>query len=189
MREANAAFGRIALISLILVAVFELLARAAISKVSIGPFEIADLSLVQKGLPVAVAYAFYDYMSIGNYIVACFVLHNAVLEYTSPEMINRRLDYFLAPRAHSLTGSELFTDFPGKRSFTNYASNYFFLVTAFLGAAFQVYAYYVLFRQFHFTDVLVWVGLALSVFFLIYGISAFRDFEFKINEYMEACLS
>jgi hypothetical protein len=52
--------GKSVLLGMLAAILFELLARAAVEKASIGPFEVKDLSLFRLALPVVIAYSFYE---------------------------------------------------------------------------------------------------------------------------------
>src|SRR6185503_5027496 len=58
--KAESRFHRAALLIFFLSIVFELLTRAAISEVTLGPFKVNDFTLIQKVLPIAIAYLYYE---------------------------------------------------------------------------------------------------------------------------------
>jgi hypothetical protein len=60
MREVSSRMGKSVLLAVLAAILFELLARAAVEKASIGPFEVKDLSLFRLALPVVIAYSFYE---------------------------------------------------------------------------------------------------------------------------------
>ena len=59
-RDLSSAFGKSITHSLMVIAAFELLLRSALNSASLGPFEISDLSLVEKALPILGSYLYYD---------------------------------------------------------------------------------------------------------------------------------
>jgi hypothetical protein len=168
--------------SLVLAALFELLSRAAVRKVSVGPVEIGDLSLIQKALPVIIAYQFYDFMSLTEYTLSCALVHSRIMSRYYPAIEAARLDYFIVPRDPSILGSDLFADKSlgsTGNSLTGRLSTYLGFTVGFGIAVFEVYAYYRLFRQFHFSDLIVWITLTLTVFFVLYGLAVVIKFLAK----------
>jgi len=147
-REAVSSFGRTAILTVILIVIFELLLRAAISKASIGPFEISDLSLIRIAIPVAVAYNFYDLASLTYYILAFDTLYGNLMRVHYPLLAATRLDYFLSPRSPSLTGSDLFGHVSPNKTFIGRVSDYLGLSVVVGFVAFEIYAYYVQFTRF-----------------------------------------
>ena len=181
-RSATSSVAKAITLLLLLAALFEMLARAAITKVSVGPFEVGDLALIQKALPAIIAYQFYDLQCQIAYITACGLVSRVAMERYYPELINSRLDYFLLPRNSSLLGSTLFADHMGpghsenwnvSRPLTQRFSLYMGFVIILYAVLFEIYAYWRLFTQFSFRDPIVWATLLLSFFFVIYALIIF----------------
>src|SRR5215207_4740111 len=64
LRDTQTQFRRTMLLLIFVILLFELLARASVREVSIGPLKLSDYSLLYKLLPLAIAYLYYELNSI-----------------------------------------------------------------------------------------------------------------------------
>jgi hypothetical protein len=146
---------------------FELLSRAAVAKASLGPFEIRDLSLVQKILPVMIAYLFYDLSNLYYQDSQYSAIHELLLKTTHKDFQDADLDLYLEPRVASMyhpAGLRRAYDRP-----LYYFTTFIWLVGLFGITAFQVYAFYQNFQVFGVDDVLTWFTLGIAILFTSFG--------------------
>ena len=146
---------------------FELLSRAAIATASIGPFEIKDLSLVQKLLPVMIAYFFYDLANLYYQHSQYLTVHELVVRVTHKDFQEADLDLYLEPRVTSMYHPAWL-----RREYDRplyYFTTLIWLIGLFGITAFQIYAFYRNFRTFGFDDLLNYVSLAVAVLFMSFG--------------------
>ena len=167
-REALAATGRTAILIIAFMLVFELLTRSAIEKISIAGFEVNDLSLIQRAIPLIIAYFFYDLVNLillqGDHRAA----HGELLKILHRDIWDTELDMLLWPRTPSL----LRTSRLGRKETRLDALFQSSLTVAvvFAGILFEVYAFYIQFGLYGFKDILVWITVVLSVAFVAYGL-------------------
>lgn len=106
-REVTTGIGRVITSVLLLMAAFELLVRASIEKVSIGPLELGDLSLLRKALPVVIAYYFYDLVTKYSQDLVYSNVENTMLEILHKDIVDYDLGGVLEPVGHPIQGMEL----------------------------------------------------------------------------------
>jgi hypothetical protein len=100
-REASTAMGRCAILIILSIITFELLARGAIEKASFAGLELKDLSLVRKALPVLTAYLYYDWIVLWIRVGDVQAVHAVILEGLRPKIAEKDLNLFLEPRLQS----------------------------------------------------------------------------------------
>jgi hypothetical protein len=167
-RESLAATGRTAILIIALMLVFELLTRSSIEKISIAGFEINDLSLIQRAIPLIIAYYFYDLINLillqGDHRAA----HGELIRILHRDIWDTELDMLLWPRTPSL----LRTSRLGRREtkLDTLFQSALTVAVVFAGIMFEAYAFYIQFRIFGFKDVLVWITVILSIAFTAYGL-------------------
>jgi hypothetical protein len=103
-REAEGDFSRNILIMVLLGGGYELLARASIEKVTIGPFEVSDVSLIRRILPVLIAYYFYDACAANLRRHEMYDLGGLLFKKLFPSISQYDLEYYFSPRQSSLFG-------------------------------------------------------------------------------------
>jgi hypothetical protein len=181
-REVNSAISRVLVLTLLPAGVFELLVRAAVEKVSFGGFEITDVSMIGKILPLLIACNFYrlsgllaaedDYRAV--YQIATRLLHQKVYD--------QDLEYFLMPQALSVHRPTSFSIYTNRSRFDqvfNRVSMVFAYSIYFAIIVFEMYAFYFQFRRLHIEDFLLWMTLGLSFLFIAGALGIFlkRIFE------------
>lgn len=153
-------------------ALFELLTRASIQKVSLAGFEISDLSGVRKVLPLLVAYYLYEIVFYGRANLDYQEAHRGVLDSTQLGLIEKGLDYFLEPQEAAIAGSRLF----GSGGLANRLSEMISGVILFGIIAFEIYAFRSELILAHWTSPFIWVLLAVSAFLVAMAvITAFHQ--------------
>jgi hypothetical protein len=168
-KDVPFAIGRSITRALVLIAIFELLVRGGIDKASVSGLEITDLSLLRLAIPALVAYHFYDIIAMSLIHLDFEAVHKKVLEIAQPGLAKTGLGYFHQPRQPSVVGASFFNGGPGRlSSFITKTGDVLFLGLLGLLIAFQYYAYTKQLEEFPHTF-MIWVALAISVFFTGYG--------------------
>jgi hypothetical protein len=168
-KDAEADSGRCLSRMFLALVAFELITRTAITKVSIAGFQLANLALIQKFLPVVVSYYFYELTQLSirgsDYQDLFFYVSSKVW----PALSRYDLDEALAlPRKvyafnPSLLGRENEKALQVTRRVLALAS---FLAIPLI----EIYMYYQVFHQYHFSDVISWISLAASLILLWYSV-------------------
>jgi hypothetical protein len=166
-RDVCSSIGRTVSFIVLLAGAFELLSRAAIAKASIGPFEIKDLSLVQKILPVFIAYFFYDLGNLYYQYSQFWTVHELLMKATHKDFQDADLDMYLEPRVTSIYHPAWL-----RREYDR-PLHYFTTLIWFVGlfgiTAFVVYAFYRNFRLYGFGDTLNYISLGVAILFMSFG--------------------
>jgi hypothetical protein len=166
-RSVDLALGRSITITMLIIVVFELLARSAINKVVVSGFEIKDLTLIRTALPVLVAYYFYDLSNL-LYMDSDFEkIHSRIVEILHRDVSDENLDYFLRPRQPSILGALLL----GRDNKAVGLLNSALGISLYAGIVlYEVYAYYLEFTRLKTTLPLLITALVLSALFIFYGL-------------------
>ena len=156
---------------LLLMVVCELLLRSLVAELSFAGLKVSDLSLVQKALPLGIAYAYYALLSIVAYRRLLEEVHDKIFRMTMPALFKHNLQWF----AHPPTPFHLDTIFE-------------ISLGGFLGKAFSImrmpfifvivvgppaYIIYVLFRYFSLygmNDYYLWGSAVGSFLFMLQGV-------------------
>lgn len=168
MREVSSRMGKSVLLAVLAAILFELLARAAVEKASIGPFEVKDLSLFRLALPVVIAYSFYEITLLVLQFYEFETAYIAAYSNLYEDAAARDLEYFVllimpahfAPRTYDTYRHDAPSDLLVTMQFLTVVIVYL-SVLAFLG-----YAYYIQFRFFHFGNIAVWITVVINAYFL-----------------------
>ena len=99
-RHITAAHTRDVVLILFLGAVFELMARSAITRVSIGPFEVGDIPVVFKILLLFVGYLLYDVAILDTWHALMESAHGHLMRLAHPKVRSADFDWLLVPRVH-----------------------------------------------------------------------------------------
>jgi hypothetical protein len=172
LRDLSSAFGRSLTLVLLIMAAFELLSRAAVGGVNIGPFEVSDLSLVQVALPVIGSYLFYDIQNIVIRGGEVNGVYRRLLERLHPNVAQSDLLILIAPHRSSLIPQRI----PGAKPSGLHARLSLLLYTSLMLAVplWLIYAFIVLFYRFHLSSVMVWVASVVSFLFVVLGFAVLR---------------
>src|SRR4051794_10949967 len=105
IREAlNVADGRLIKLSgtmIVLIATFEFIARAAIAEASFGGLKVTDLSLIQKLLPVLVAFLASRLVAITAVRAILLAAYNEMFRRIAPKMYENHLEALSFPPSFS----------------------------------------------------------------------------------------
>jgi hypothetical protein len=91
----------------LLIAVFELISQAAIERISLGGFQISNLSLIHKALPVVIAYFTYAYYQSGIDLADLNGVYYAVSKLVQPKLHRNQFDRVILAKPHPLTFSSV----------------------------------------------------------------------------------
>ena len=95
--------------------IFELLNKAVIQEITLGPIKITDITIIQKLIPVIVAYIYYEQMSYfimrGFYIE----LHNVIILENYKSIVDNNLENFFFP-VSTYTTNNLLLRLSGKKN-------------------------------------------------------------------------
>jgi hypothetical protein len=162
---------RSALLLVVTAIAFELINQAAIAGAQIGPFQVRDLSLVQKALPVMSAYLAYDAVSLGLRYVYSWQVYQGILRLTHEPVWLAWLDTLLRPPTSSLLGPPPLALQAGGRLDRLAFMLSRGLRSVALGSSVVVEAYMFvrLFQRFGPDDIVLWASAALSAGFFVYA--------------------
>jgi hypothetical protein len=169
MKDIAEAQRRSVFLAVLIAATMELFNRAAVSNVQVGPFQISDLSLIRKFLPVLFAYLIYDLVVLGLRYLQSWAVWAEIVRSFDEALSASGLERLLLPIGGSLYGP-LFFPKRGRpeavvSSFTT-ALRWGSLV---LPVIIEVYAIGRLFAGFGVDDFLVWLSAIISAAFLAYA--------------------
>jgi hypothetical protein len=175
-RDCHAAIERNSTMILVLAVVFELLSRAAIGKASLGPFEVKDFTPVQLGLPVIIAYLFYRLWLANDLRLIVRQVHDEVIRVTRKDIYNNGMHLPIAPLRSAILAigfamPRLHSE--RKRRFVRNLTTPLTLIFALGFLVFEGYAYYILFRSLGYTNIAVWIGLLISLYFIVLVFASF----------------
>jgi hypothetical protein len=179
------------LLLLLTAAAFELLNRAAVANAEIGPFQIKDLSLIQKVLPVIFAYFIYYAFVLGARYLYSMRVADEITRTFQPALSDAILDRLLYPQ-----GSPLFGPLLWHKS----NSSMYRLTTAFtrvlrIGSVvspilIEIYAFSSLRDRFGLNDVVVAFSLIFSLGFLAFSalilLTSLRDGLVPLTKMLES---
>jgi hypothetical protein len=167
LRDLSSAFARSLTLGLLVVAAFELLARAAVGKAALGPFEVNDLSLVEKALPVVGSYIFFDITNTSVRGGEVNGVYRRILESLHPDLAEVGLVILATPYRSSLIPQRL----PGVND-SALRRNLSVGINGMLTIALPIwliYAYSILLRKFGLLDISIWIAVALSLVYVTLG--------------------
>jgi hypothetical protein len=173
MKDSVDSERRSVFVSLLVAFIYELFNRAAISNVEVGPFEIRDLSLVQKALPVVFAYLVYDLMVLGIRNVQSYEVHSEIIRLFDKPLTESGLDLLLVPQETSLFGPALVPTSDNRNRLVEFLTALLFVGYMTLPFLIEVYMLYRLFDAYGSNDPLVWVSSIFAVGFLVFAIALY----------------
>jgi hypothetical protein len=163
LRDLSNVLTRTTLLALGLCAVFELLSRAG-TKVEFGGIEISDTALVQKLLPVAISYLFYEQGILSLKWTDLVTTNEELTDRFHRGVRENEIDTFLYPRLLAFWDFEKVsrkTYHPVERFDAAVTSTLVVLALA-VPVIFEAYAFFRLFTQFGGRDIVLWPSLLVS---------------------------
>lgn len=159
---------------------FELLARAAISDVTLGPFKINDLSIIQRFLLVVISYLLLALFSSLSQKAEFETVHRIVLSEKYRSIVENELGDYLLPPTGSLPGEPVNMNYNLSETTSAILSAPFLILILIGPIVFEVYASYLLISIFGYGDILTWIVISVSVFLTLIAYIGMSTFLFKI---------
>jgi hypothetical protein len=166
-RQVDVRLTRSRIIFLVLIAVF-LLFGQAVEAVSLGPLKISDVSVVYKLLPAAIAFYCFNLWSLTANTNDLVILHHEVMRSIRKPLVDNQLEGYLFPHWGIIYYKPILeTGGAGSRLATGCLRGWLIMsVYLLLPLVFEVYAFFRLFSQYGIADLLVWISLVISIYFL-----------------------
>jgi hypothetical protein len=163
MKDIAEVTRRAVILGLLTAAMFELINRAAVVDVAIGPLRVQDLSLIHKVLPVIFSYLVYDASALALRYVYCEKAYFEIMDLTHHDIRQSGLDYLSLPFTPSLFGPFL-VDAQNRLERAAIVLRRIFRVTALLSSlAVELYLVTKLLTIYGYRDFLTWCAALLSV--------------------------
>jgi hypothetical protein len=180
MKDLSDSSRRTVILLLLVAAAFQLLDQAAVVSVQAGPFQIRDLSVIQKVLPVIFAYLIYDETVSGIRYLYSLRVASEISRAFQPSVKSSSLDGLLNPQGSPLFGPMLWHR-SKSREYRLLAklTQVLRLGSLLLPLVIEAYAFYRIFEAFGFRDVVVWISALVALGFIIFAalviLTALRD--------------
>jgi len=159
---------RLTLLIVFLSIIFELFIGASIAEVTVGSVKLKDYTVIQKVLPAAISYLYYDMATFAMIVWFQSTTYSYIVRYLYRIFYDDDL-YLIVTFADTFSAE----DFIGRNT-EGFKKNLINFISVVLRAAiiivpfsFIVYAFYQCFSVFGRTDILLWLSLALSALFFL----------------------
>jgi len=191
MKDAQVEMRTLLISMLLLLALFELLARSAISEVTIGPVKVNDLSLVLKALPVLLAFTYNSVIAKMILIMLIRGMHRYIIKHIALKLFESDIDLFLFPPSTfyilNLLGPFVTLGVTPTFVIGSLFTLILFLSVIFLPIGAEIYMFWVCFARLGLKDFMVWFSLVLSLIlitqsfvYLILGFKIDPETEFSL---------
>jgi hypothetical protein len=171
MKDITDAQRRSVVLLLLVATAFVMLDHSAIVNAQLGPFQIRDLSPVQKALPVLFAYLIYDSVVSGVRYLYSRVVYYEISHLCQEHLHSTHLDRLVLPHGSSLFGPWLFLPegnrLQGFIRRTTRVLRWGALASVF---AVEVYLIYRLFRVYGAGDIVVWLSAIISLSLVVFSV-------------------
>ena len=165
LKQTSGELNRSVIFLFLSIVVFQLIVDAAVTEVSLGPFKLVSMTLMQKALPAIAVYYTLNVMFLVVVRRKTLEVHDSVVDHLYNPISKYDLELYMTPHLGSLVDSYTYTGGKSQNFLYNLAvATIVLLAIAIL--VFQIYAFYQLFRQFKATDILVWISLLFTTVFL-----------------------
>ena len=173
-RDRETSYRRILILVLLLCIAFELLTRATVTEMSIlGAFKVKDLSFIQKLLPLAVGFLYYELTSL--YVLGLLMnrVHDVLLRKIHEPIYENNLEHYLNPSSTFITMRILTSETQSQGRLQVLVTHVpFYLAILFIGFGFEPYALFKLWSAFWPPGpVVVFVTVATVVLLIMSGLS------------------
>jgi|GEM_PF-6949081 len=174
-KECSERFGRGIRTLTIAIIVLELITQAIVSEFSFAGLKFHNLLLIQKILPVAIAYLYYYLATNMTHRRMLMQVHEHTMIKLHPDYVSHKLHLYAEPP------SAFQVDRIFEQELKDYSSRcliyltypLMFMMT--LGPIIYIaYTYYRAFEVFGNKDVIVWIGLIISIVFILQVIFLFK---------------
>jgi len=169
---------QLATVILFLAFAFELLTRAVISEVSLGPFKVNDLAIIHKLLPVLIAFYYLQMLNWGKKRNEIADVYYEIINICYPSITQNKLQYYLAAEGINIIGyryRKLQNRFLRIVQDAIKVPVVFFILMA--PIIFGIYAFSQLFRLFGLNDILVWLSLVSYVLIAVLTYSSYGEYS------------
>ena len=168
LRLSNTTFASRATLLLIAAVSFALLADAAVGEVTLFGVKVNNLAIVQKLIPIVVAYTYYSLFAIMAYRRLLNEVHDEIMRISFPEFYAQNLEFYCYPPSPFHIERIISSETTGRLSSALNTLNDPLVFAIGVGPAlFEVYAFITCFRTFGGLDVVVWISLVASTSFII----------------------
>lgn len=167
LRACSEAFDRRVRFLMIAILVSEFVAHSVVSEIAVGGSKISDLSVIEKLMPAAVAYAYYSMMHAVVYRRLLEDAHDESMKRALPAFYENQLHHFALPPSVLHVERIIAADSTGRFHRLAAGASWPFLAGLALGPAFYV-AYSVAngFSRFGGSDPLMWISTVVGALFL-----------------------
>lgn len=171
-KNVSTALGKIAILFFVLVGIFELLVSGKPSaSFTVGSFTFANTSVVRISIPAIVSYLIFDGYQLVSRWTALESAYIAIIKICAPSAGDNDLDLLIKPSLPSVWGigyaesEEIAT----RSSAVLYRVKIPLALVALtlLPLAFEVQAYYILFYQYGYRNVFLWISAVFSAAIVI----------------------
>jgi len=182
MKDAAQAQRRSISLSLLVVVIFELISRAAIVDVQVGPVKVTKLSIIQEALPVVFSYFIYDICVYNVRFRYTRQIFYEVIGVLQEPLRSTELDRLLVPKASSLFGPATIR-IPNRESYWpltlfTMALRIGYSITPVLILAYMLNRIH---TAYGFGDLLPWITAAFSVGFFIFALLVYVDGQRRLE--------
>jgi hypothetical protein len=164
-KDVATSLRKMAILFFVLMAVFELLAYQPSSRsFTVGSFSFANTSVVRIALPAIAAYAIYDGFQLTLRWIELETAYYALMAIYAPRVPENDLELLIKPPLPSLWGiGWVGSDENQADRFLSSVKTIFVVVFIFfIPLTFEAQAYYILFGQYGYQNVLVWLSAIFS---------------------------
>lgn len=173
MQTTEKKFQSSILLIFFLFGIFVLLAEVTIIEAAIGPFKLKDPILIHNLLlllPFVIAYSYYELISQGTMRRLYIEVHNTIMEEIYKPIIDEDLGYYLLSPS-SLVTETIFVQ-AAEDSLKKINKGLAIpsgVIIIFFPIVFELYAFYECLSTFGFANILVWIVIVFSAYFLLRG--------------------
>ena len=170
-------FHRAILLLIFSVAMYELAAHTWITEVTLGPFKLSNLALLQKYIPIVVSYAYCAITSLGTLRKYMRHLIVDVMSIHHQSTVTNDLEMFIVPPSLLQTSEIVSTFSEGVIPKILRVIMGILTLSLLTGPiAFLVHSFYQCFVIFGFRDVNLWISAFLSLVLVLQGILVFAHY-------------
>jgi hypothetical protein len=166
MKDIAEAARRSVLFGLLTVATFELINRAAVTDVQIGPLKVRNLSLINKAIPLVFAYLVYDTAALELRYRYCERTYLEIMKLAHKRIRSVGLDCLTFPATPSLFGPFLLETQSRLGRLAGTLRQVFRAAAIVSTLGVEFYLLSQLFKTYGFRDILTWFVVAMSLVLL-----------------------
>jgi len=173
-KECSERFGRGILTLTIATMALELITQAVISEFTFAGLKFHNLVLIQKILPAAIAYLYYSLASNMTHRRLLMEVHEQTMIQIHPDYVSHNLHLYVEPPSAFQVEKILVREIRGNFARCLLCLNYPLLFVMSLGPIIYIaYAHYRAFEVSGYKDLVVWIGLIISIVLILQVIIQF----------------